>query len=62
MYTAADNRPHNSSIRKVAPHSAALEGGVKAGNHNRLKCFVDKMDENPIRTTRTFPLQVHEPG
>jgi hypothetical protein len=20
------------------------------------------MDENPIRTTRTFPLQVHEPG
>jgi hypothetical protein len=38
-------------------------GGTKAGNHNRLtKCFVDKMDENPIGTTRTFPVQVHEPG
>jgi hypothetical protein len=27
-----------------------------------LKCFVDKMDENPIGTTRAFPVQVHEPG
>jgi hypothetical protein len=43
-------------------HTVRLWGGTKAGNQNRLKCFVDKMDENPIGTTRTFPVQVHEPG
>jgi hypothetical protein len=52
---------HYCSFYIYTHHSAAI-GGTKDGNHNRLKCFVDKMDENPIGTTRTFPVQLHEPG